>query len=134
MKISNWNTNGLAAIRIIVGLLMFYHGLEVFKTNTMNSYLEWEVIKKLPFPVLLTYSGKLIELITGFCFATGLFMRIAAVFMAGNMLFICFYIGSGKFYYEDQHPFLFALLALVFFFLGSVKYGLDDYFVKMKRS
>lgn len=134
MKISNWSINGLVSIRILVGLLMAYHGLEVFKTDTMNSYLEWEVIRKLPFPVFLTYAGKLIELLTGLCVAGGLFTRTAALLMSANMLFICFYIGNGRFYYEDQHPFLFALLAMVFFFTGSVKWGLDDCFYKMKKT
>lgn len=126
----NWKENGLFVLRVITGLMMFYHGLEVFKPDTMNSYQEWEVIKNLPFPVLLTYSGKVIELVTGIFIALGLFTRISAVIMAGNMLFICFYIGNGKFWYEDQHAFLFAVLAMVFFFTGSVKYGLDSYFKK----
>lgn len=125
--------NGLFVIRVLTGLMIFYHGLEVFKPDTMNSYQEWEVIKNLPFPVLLTYTGKIIELLTGICIALGLFTRIATLLMAGNMLFICFYIGSGKFWYEDQHAFLFAVLAMVFFFCGSVKYGLDDYFFKSKK-
>lgn len=133
MEISNRTSSGLVVIRIVLGLLMAYHGLEVFKTDTMNSYLEWEVIRKLPFPVFLTYTGKLIELVTGLFVAAGLFTRISALFMAVNMLFICFYIGHGRFYYEDQHPFLFALLALIFFFAGSVKWGLDDYFYKRKK-
>jgi putative oxidoreductase len=34
-------------------------------------------------------------------------------------------VGAGKFYYEDQHPFIFALLALVFFFTGPVQWSLD---------
>jgi putative oxidoreductase len=58
-------------------------------------------------------------------FCVGLITRIAAVLMVTDMLFICFKIGSGKFYYEDQHPFLFALIALVFFFTGPVKWSLD---------
>ena len=126
----NWKDNGLFVIRVLTGLMMFYHGLEVFKPDTMNSYQEWEVIKKLPFPVFLTYLGKVAELVTGIFIALGLYTRIAALIMAGNMLFICFYIGKGRFWYEDQHAFLFAVLAMVFFFAGSVKYGLDDYFRK----
>lgn len=134
MEISNRTSSGLVVIRIVLGLLMAYHGLEVFKTDTMNSYLEWEVIRKLPFPVFLTYTGKLTELVTGLFVAAGLFTRVSALLMSGNMLFICFYIGSGRFYYEDQHPFLFALLALIFFFAGSVKWGLDDCFHKRNKA
>ncbi len=129
----NWKDNGLFVIRVLTGLMMFYHGLEVFKPDTMNSYQEWEVIKKLPFPVLLTYLGKVAELVTGIFIALGLYTRIAALIMAGNMLFICFYVGKGRFWYEDQHAFLFAVLAMVFFFAGSVKYGFDDYLSKSEK-
>ena len=120
-----WRDNGLAILRIITGLLMAYHGLEIFDRAKMLPYMEWDVVKSLPAPETFVYIGKGLEFVTGICFVLGLFTRIAAVFMAIDMLFICFKIGSGKFYYEDQHPFLFALLAIVFFFTGPVKWSLD---------
>lgn len=127
----NWQKTGLAVLRIITGLLIFYHGLEIFQPDIMNMYLGWEVIKELPFPVLMTYTGKAIELVTGICLTLGLFTRIASLAIALNMLFICFYVGSGKFYYEDQHPFIFAMLAVVFLFTGAVRYGLDIYLTRI---
>ncbi|MFN8258261.1 MAG: DoxX family protein [Bacteroidales bacterium] len=126
--------SGLGVIRIITGLLMFYHGLEIFKTETMQNYLTWEVIKTLPFPEFMVYLGKAIELVTGLFFIFGFLTRISALFMAVNMLFICFYIGSGKFYYEDQHPFLFAILALVYFFKGPAGFGLDNLISKSDKN
>ena len=116
---------GLAALRILVGLLMAYHGLEIFNADVMAEYAKWEVIKTLPFSNGIAYVGKGIELISGICLAIGAFTRISALFMAINMLFICFKIGEGRFYYQDQHPFLFALIALVFFFTGPVKWAVD---------
>jgi putative oxidoreductase len=120
-----WQNSGLALLRIITGLLMAYHGLEIFDRKKMLPYMEWDIIKSLPAPEIFVYAGKGLEFVTGICFVLGLFTRIAAVLMAINMLFICFKIGSGKFYYEDQHPFLFALIAMVFFFTGPVKWSLD---------
>jgi putative oxidoreductase len=125
-----WDAEGLAVIRIIVGLLMAYHGMEVFDRPTMMPYLEWDVIKSLPAPEFMLYLGKGMELITGICFVLGLFTRIAALFMMIDMLFICFVVGSGRFYYQDQHPFLFALIASVFFFTGPVKWSLDQRFFR----
>lgn len=112
---------GLAVLRIITGLLMAYHGWEIFNARVMEGYTTWEVIKKLPAPAFMVYTGKAIELTTGILLTLGLYTRIATLLMAANMLFICFYVGKGKFYYEDQHPFLFAMLALVFFFAGPGK-------------
>ena len=112
---------------------MTFHGWEVFDAGKMAEYSKWEVLKGLPAPVLMVYLGKGLELVTGNLFVLGLFTRIAAVLMAITMLFICFKVGNGKFYYEDQHPFLFAMLALVFFFTGTVKWGLDQWIFKSKR-
>jgi putative oxidoreductase len=122
---------GLAALRILLGFLMAYHGLEIFNASAMSEYAKYEAIKTLPFSDNIAYVGKAIELVSGICLVIGAFTRIAALFMAINMLFICFKIGNGRFYYEDQHPFLFALLALVFFFAGPVKWAID--FNQFKR-
>ena len=129
-----WQENGLAVLRIVTGLLMLYHGLEVFDAAKMEEYSKWEVIKPLPNPLLMVYLGKGLEFLTGLCFVLGLGTRVAALLMAANMLFICFKVGNGKFYYEDQHPFLFAMLALVFFFAGPVKWSLDHLIFKPKNS
>jgi putative oxidoreductase len=120
-----WSDYGLVAIRILTGLLMAYHGAEIFNRTAMEVYLTWDVIKGLPAPELMVYVGKGIEFFAGVCLAVGLFTRIASLFMVIDMLFICFKIGNGRFYYEDQHPFLFALIALIFFFTGPVKWALD---------
>ena len=128
-----WQNTGLAILRIITGLLITYHGWEVFNSNKINEYLKWEVIKSLPAPTFMVYLGKLLELSSGILFVLGLFTRIAALLMATVMLFICFKIGNGKFYYEDQTPFLFAMLAMVFFFLGPVKWSVDQYIFRSKN-
>jgi putative oxidoreductase len=120
-----WQDNGLAILRIITGMLMTYHGAEIFDRTKMLPYMEWDVIKSLPAPEIMLYIGKGVEFLTGLCFVFGLFTRVAAIIMAVDMLFICFKVGGGKFYYQDQHPFLFAMIALVFFFTGPVKWSLD---------
>ncbi|HZY79302.1 MAG TPA: DoxX family protein [Cyclobacteriaceae bacterium] len=116
---------GLASIRIFVGLMMAYHGWEVFNPELMKGYTDWDVIKALPSPLLAVYIGKGMELVTGICFTLGFLTRLSAIFMAVDMLFITFYVGEGRFWYQEQHPFLFALIAIIFFFTGPVKWYLD---------
>ncbi|MCW3092565.1 MAG: DoxX family protein [Ferruginibacter sp.] len=128
-----WQSNGLATLRIITGLLMAYHGLEVFDSHQMQEYMKWDVTKTLPAPHLMIYLGKGLEFLTGIMFILGLFTRVAALLMVINMLFICFRVGHGKFYYEDQHPFLFAMLAMVFFFSGPVKWSVDQWMFPPKN-
>lgn len=129
-----WQQTGLVLIRIITGLLMAFHGWEVFDSAKMTEYAKWDVIQTLPAPLLMVYVGKSLEFITGFCFVAGLFTRIAALLMAINMLVICFKVGNGRFYYEDQHPFLFAVLAMIFFFTGPVKWSLDQLWFNTRKT
>jgi len=128
-----WQSNGLLLLRIVTGLLMAYHGLEVFNPELMKGYTEWEVIKSLPYPLFMVYLGKGLELVTGIFLTIGLFTKLAALFMLADMLFICFKVGDGKFWYENQHSFLFALLALLFFFTGPVKCALDFVLFKPRK-
>lgn len=127
-----WQQTGLTVIRILTGLLMAFHGWEVFDSAKMAEYATWDVLKTMPAPQLLVYIGKGLELVTGLCFVFGFYTRIAALLMALDMLFICFKVGNGRFYYEDQHPFLFAVLALVFFFLGPVKWSVNKHWFDPK--
>jgi uncharacterized membrane protein YphA (DoxX/SURF4 family) len=48
------------------------------------------------------------------------------------MAYITFIVGHGKIWYEDQYPFLFVLLGLVFIFTGPGKFSVD-YFIVKKR-
>jgi uncharacterized membrane protein YphA (DoxX/SURF4 family) len=46
--------------------------------------------------------------------------------MAIIMFFISFFIGKGRFWYEDQHPFLFGMMALVFAVFGPGAWAIDN--------
>lgn len=117
--------NAYALIRIFVGLLMSYHGAEVFNSSLMADYSKWNQFEGLTNPLFIVYIGKGLELVTGVFLVIGFFTRIAALLTVINMLTITFLIGGGKFWYEDQHPFLFALIAILFFFNGSGIWSLD---------
>lgn len=119
-----WHIAGLATIRIITGFFMAYHGWEVFDAGKMKGYLEWEQFQNSS-ATFLVYSGKIAELVGGLLLMMGLFTRIAALLLAATMLYVSLFVGNGKIWYEDQHPFLFVLLALVFFFTGGGPYSLD---------
>jgi uncharacterized membrane protein YphA (DoxX/SURF4 family) len=118
--------SGLAVIRIIVGLLMVYHGWEVFDAGKIKGYTEWDFFKKLASPLFVVYLGKSAELLAGILLTIGLFTRAASLVLIATMLYIAFYVGGGKIWYEDQHPFLFVLLGLVYFFSGSGKWSVDE--------
>jgi putative oxidoreductase len=130
-SINKIQSEGLTFIRIVTGGFMMYHGWEIFEPEKMKVYFEWEQFKTSSW---LVYAGKASELIGGFFLAIGLLTRIAALLLAGTMLYISLFMGSGKIWYEDQHPFLFVLLALVFFFVGGGPYSIDHFFFNKKIS
>jgi putative oxidoreductase len=122
---------GLAIVRIIVGLLLAYHGLEVFNPELMNGYADWDMFKG-PAAKFIVYAGKSAELVAGVFFLLGLFTRLCAILVIGTFLYITFFIGKGRFWYEDQHPFLFVLFGLLFLFTGPGAWSLDALIFKKK--
>lgn len=124
---------GLTLVRIVVGLFLIYHGWEVFDTAKMNEYLTWDNFKQSSNGKLLLYAGKSAELIAGILFVLGLFTRMASLVTIGTLGYIAFGLGNGIVWYNDQHPFLFVLLAFLFLFTGPGPFSMDAKLVKEKR-
>lgn len=116
---------GISVIRIIVGLFMVYHGWEVFDSETMKGYLTQDAFKNYSSALPIIYMGKTAEMISGLLLTFGFLTRVGCVILMLTMLYISFFVGHGKIWYQDQHPFLFVLLALVFFFTGPGKWSID---------
>jgi putative oxidoreductase len=114
----------LGIIRIVVGLLMVYHGKEVFQPELMKSYMEWDQFKTAD-GAFRVYAGKSAELVAGISLCLGLYTRLGGLLLAGTLGFITFFVGNGRFWYEDQHPFLFALFGILFVFMGPGRFSLD---------
>ena len=126
-----WQNNGLFIIRIVVGIFLIIHGKEVFDAAKMEVYTKWDTFKT---SSSMPYLGKASEVVAGVLLLLGLFTRVACLITIGTFGYITFFVGKGKFWMDDQHPFLFVLLALVFFFTGAVKFGLDNYFFKRRKT
>jgi putative oxidoreductase len=128
-----WQEQGLTLIRVTTGAFMIYHGWEVFNAELMNGYLQWDQFKNSSGGKILVYAGKTSELIGGVLLLLGLFTRVAAIILIATLAYIAFFVGKGKVWYEDQHPFLFVLLFAVIFFTGAGKYSLDNILLDRKR-
>lgn len=120
-----WPETGLALVRVGVGVFMIYHGWEVFSPATMNEYLQWDTFKDLTAGKQLVYLGKSAELVGGVMLALGWWTRAAALILFCTMSYVSFFVGNGKVWYEDQHPFMFVLLAVVFLFMGGGRWSAD---------
>lgn len=124
-----WSSIGIAVVRIVLGALMIYHGQEVFNPELMNTYLEWDTFKG-PDGKFMVYLGKSSEFITGISLFFGLFTRVGALLLIGTLSYVTFFVGHGRFWYEDQHPFMFVLFGLLFLFTGPGLWSLDAFLFK----
>lgn len=115
---------GIAVMRMIVGALLIYHGIEIFSPETMNEYLKWDMFKESTGKVRV-YAGKSSEFVAGVLLFLGLLTRPCAVLIIGTFAFITFFVGQGRFWYEDQHPFMFLLFGLLFLFTGPGAWSVD---------
>lgn len=120
-----WPITGLTLVRCTVGVFLIYHGCEIFVEAKINEYLQWDAFKSSS-GKFWVYSGKVGELTAGILFLFGFLTRIASLITIGVMSYISFFLGNGIIWYNDQHPFLFVLLALVFFFSGAGRFSLDS--------
>lgn len=121
----------LGAIRIILGLLVTYHGLEVFQPNLINEYSTWAPFQG-PYGKLMVYAGKSTELLAGLLLTAGALTRIGAFLLIGALGYITFFVGQGRFWYEDQHPFLFVLMGIIYLFYGPGAWSVDKGLAKKK--
>ncbi len=120
-------------LRLVLGMFLIYHGIEVFDPKKMDEYATW--VPKLAgiAPATIAYIGKSLELITGILLILGLFTRITALLIIFIFLFISFQLGDGRILMEEQYPFLFALFGLMFLVEGGRKYSLDNIINSRKR-
>jgi putative oxidoreductase len=117
----------ISLVRIFVGLLMIYHGKEVFDDKLLTEYGQWEQFKGFSNPKLIATLGKAVEFTAGILLTIGFFTRIGAILLILSMLYITFFVGNGVFWYGDQHPFLLALLGIIFLFNGGGKFSADGF-------
>lgn len=122
-----WANQILALMRIVVGIFMIYHGWEVFDKVKMEEYAAWDFFKTKSYGTTLAYAGKATELIGGICLVLGFMTRFACIILAAAMLFVTFILGEGRIWYEEQYPFLFVLLAALFFFAGPGSWSVDKW-------
>ena len=115
----------ITVIRIVTGLFLIYHGLELFDAAKLKEYANWDVFKNNSHASFMVHLGKGAEFVGGLLLVLGLFTRLSCILIIGTMCYITFFVGNGKFWYEDQYPFLFAILALFLFFTGPGTKSLD---------
>jgi putative oxidoreductase len=117
--------NSFFVIRVIIGILIAKEGFQVFNKSHMDGNFAWLKDIHFPAPVFMAYVGKTAELIGGISLAIGLLTRFSGLVLVIDMAVITFIMGSGKFWNQDELPFLLLLIFACFIFLGGGIYSLD---------
>jgi putative oxidoreductase len=121
-----YQNEAIGGIRLVVGLLMVFHGQEVLRPDVMQGYLTWDAFQGSG-GKFLVYLGKSAELVSGLLLTAGFLTRIACLLLMGTLTYVTFFIGQGRFWYEDQHPFMFVLFGALFFFTGPGTWSIDQF-------
>ena len=119
-----WN-DGIALVRITVGVMLIFHGWQLFQTHDMNVIADLLFNMSIPYPDAMAYTGKIVQLAGGLFLLFGLFTRVMAAILFLSFLFVTFVMGEGKILSDNQLPFLFALISLVFVFTGAGRFSID---------
>jgi putative oxidoreductase len=116
----------LFPLRVIVGSLIFQHGLGIFNLEEMQGNIAWLTDIHLPVAHGMAYLGKTTELVGGILIFLGLLTRFACLCLIINMAMISFVMLKGIIFGDGQLPFLLLLFCILFFIKGSGKQSLDQ--------
>jgi putative oxidoreductase len=109
--------DGIAFVRVMVGVMLIFHGWQLFEIQDMNVFTDLLFNMAIPFPEAMAYTGKLVELVGGFLLILGLFTRFVTA--------IPFGLGEARIFSDNQLPFLYGLVSLLFFFTGAGRLSVD---------
>jgi putative oxidoreductase len=126
--------DALSIIRIFAGILILLHGKMVFDSQIMNGMAEsMSKDMGMPFPLLMAYLAKGSEFFGGLFFALGLLTRFVSIPLVIAMAVATFVAHHGQVTGEGEHAFLFMLIFVAFFFIGSGKWSVDYLLKKIKK-
>lgn len=116
----------LGIIRIITGILILIHGKMVFDSQIMNGMaVSLSKDMGMPVPLLMAYLAKGSEFFGGLLFALGLLTRFVSIPLVITMTVAVFGAHHGEITGDAEHAFLFLLVFVAFFFIGSGKLSAD---------
>lgn len=122
--------NGLLVVRVFTAIMLYQHGKELFDSKQMADLVNFLAEKKIP--SFLTYAAKVIELAGSLFIAVGLFTRFITPPLIVTMAGVIYTMNDGDIF-NGELPFLYILIFLVLFFVGSGKLSLDYILFDKKR-
>ncbi|MCK9491152.1 MAG: DoxX family protein [Sulfurimonas sp.] len=117
-------------IRLSLGIMMLFHGVDKIRNGIGGVK---HLVTKAGLPEFFAYGVYVGEVILPIFIILGLYARVASVGVAFTMIFAIFLAYGGAFLALGKHgapvmelPFLYLVLSLGVFFLGSGRYSLNS--------
>lgn len=117
--------DGIALVRVAVGVLLIFHGWQLFDGGSVAGLHDLLLNMSIPFGDVMSFSTKLVALAGGFFLVLGLFTRVITALLFLAFMFMTFVVGEGHVFSDNQSPFLFAMISLLFFFTGAGRLSID---------
>lgn len=124
------NNLGMLCLRLAVGGLMFFHGLAKILDPSSLGYIQY-LLSEFNLPAFISYGVYLGEVVAPLMVLLGVYSRIGALFIVGNMLFVIALAHSAEIFSLNQFggwaielQAFFMLAALAIAFIGSGKYAI----------
>ena len=117
-------SQGLAIVRVVVSVMIFYHGLEFFDPAAMKDLRNFLTDMHCPAPGFMAPFAKMVEMAGGTLLAVGLFTRWVCLPLMFEMLLVTWWMGGGSIFVSEGSS-LFFLLFLSFFITGPGSWSLD---------
>lgn len=125
---ASWGPRFLSILRLVVGLLFLQHGLSKFFGFPHPGGPEH-------LPTLLVFAG-LIETVGGVLLSIGLFTRLCAFIMSGEMMLAYFmrHLPHGFFPQNNggEPAVLFCFIFFYFFLVGGGQWSIDRWFRRVE--
>lgn len=134
-SIEPFGIQALVIIRVFAGMLILIHGKVLFDSQVMNSMAD-SLSKDMgmPFPLLMAYLAKGSEFFGGLLLVLGLFTRFVTIPLTITMAGALFGAHHGQITGDGEHAFLFLLIFVAFFFVGSGKWSIDNLLKRIMKN
>ncbi|QIK63554.1 DoxX family protein [Leucobacter viscericola] len=125
----NFNSSGIAIVRVVLGVIMLAHGIQKFAVYTVAGFEGVLGELGVPFAGLLAYAVPIVEVGAGVLLILGLFTRVAGVLTVGVGLAALFtmHIANGLFVDDGGYELvlLIAAAGAGVALLGGGRFSLD---------
>jgi putative oxidoreductase len=129
----DWNSVGLAWLRILAGSGIATHGFGKIFGGHMEGFAQGVAQMGFPVPALFAWAAALSEFAGGICVAVGIGTRIAALFIFGTMSVALFLHHAADPFDVKELAYLYWSIAGALIMLGGGAYTLPSLIARRHR-